>query len=92
MLPWMQSSKIQVMEQPYAASHLSASKSLESVKHVIGVSSCKGFQSNTFSEACDCTLNSGGVGKSTVAVNIAFALAKKGLKVGILDADVYGPR
>lgn len=32
----------------------------------------------------------GGVGKSTVAVNIAAAIARKGFKVGILDADVYG--
>lgn len=44
-----------------------------------------------FKKIIGITSGKGGVGKSTVALNLAFALRNLGFKVGILDSDIYGP-
>ena len=54
-------------------------------------STSENIPENQIGKAVAIASGKGGVGKSTVAVNIAVALAKKGLKVGLLDADIYGP-
>jgi len=54
-------------------------------------STSENIPENQIGKAIAIASGKGGVGKSTVAVNISVALAKKGLKVGLLDADIYGP-
>ncbi|KAK6941551.1 Gamma-butyrobetaine hydroxylase-like, N-terminal [Dillenia turbinata] len=86
-LPWVKNVKVLMSAQPARPIHADQLPAgLQTISNIIAVSSCKArapkFASSQFF---------GGVGKSTVAVNLAYTLAGMGARVGIFDADVYGP-
>ncbi|KAI3513763.1 hypothetical protein L1887_11905 [Cichorium endivia] len=74
-LPWVQNVKVTMSAQP--------------AKQIYSAQLPAGLQ--TISNIIAVSSCKGGVGKSTVAVNLAYTLAGMGARVGIFDADVYGP-
>ncbi|KAK1265616.1 Cytosolic Fe-S cluster assembly factor NBP35 [Acorus gramineus] len=75
MIPWVKKVNVKMSAQP--------------AKPVFAGQLPKGLQ--TISNIIAVSSCKGGVGKSTIAVNLAYTLAGMGAKVGIFDADVYGP-
>jgi len=99
-LPWVKKVEVTMSAQtaqPVYGGELP--EGLQKISNIIAVSSCKvslcNFmhikQISPFLSLKKYFFFQGGVGKSTVAVNLAYTLAGMGARVGIFDADVFGP-
>ena len=78
-----------IQEKVYANAKIKINTKVEPPKKVVTIS--KGQPLPGIDSIIAISSGKGGVGKSTVTANIAVTLAQMGCKVGVLDADIYGP-